>query len=95
MTDIFKQTKTKRGLYRTKLYRYLQSAERPGRKLRYSFMDEYGKITNAKYILKEVINSNVKDILNFVWRLDARSIRYMRRVRIIENKRQFKRIPPI
>lgn len=92
MQNIFKQTKTKRGLYRTKLYRYLQSAEKHGKKLIFSFMDEYGKVTNAKYILKGIMDSNINDIFNFIWRLDARSIRYMSRVSIIENKRHFKRL---
>jgi len=69
----------------TRLYRYLQSADCHGMKITFSFIDEYGKITVAKYKSVGMIKGHLSD--NFVWKLDGRSIRYMRRKRIIENKK--------
>ena len=68
-----------------KLYRYLQSGEFHGKKLVFNFRGEVGKLTIAKYKLIKILKSNVKNSDNYLWKLDARSIRYMRRVRIIEN----------
>jgi hypothetical protein len=56
-------------------------------KLRFPFRDETSKITIVKYILKGVIGSNLINCENYLYRLDARSIRYMRRVKIIENRK--------
>ena len=49
-----------------------------------SFVDEYGKLTFAKYKVIE-IDILPKDI-TFIFKLDARSLRYMRRKKVIENK---------
>ena len=69
----------------TELYRYIQSAEFKGRKIVFNFRDEFGKITVAKYKLVEILESNISDLYNYILRLDGRSVRYMRRVKIIEN----------
>lgn len=74
----------------TELFRHLQSTESYP-KLRYPFRDEYGKLTVAKYKLVGIIEGNIKDLNNYVFRLDARSVRYMRRVKIIENKKRYKK----
>ena len=69
------------------LFRYLQTANPPiGKYLRLSFIDETRKITVAKYKLVKILESNLNDLSNWVYRLDARSIRYMKRCSIIENK---------
>ena len=69
----------------TELHRYLQSGECRSRKLLFNFKDEFGKITIAKYYLVWVFTSKVKELDNYIWRLDGRSVRYMKRVKIIEN----------
>lgn len=67
------------------LYRYLQSKEFYGKKLLFNFRDEAGKLTVAKYKLIKVLKSNVKNSDNYFWKLDGRSIRYMKRVEVVEN----------
>ncbi len=70
-----------------KLYRYVQLAVAiPGRKYLQAFRDEHGKITVAKYSLVGIIDTNLRDFKSYVYKLDKRSIRYMRRVNVIENK---------
>lgn len=66
-------------------YRYIQSGEPKGAILHFLIRDETGKCTIAKYKLVKVLETNIKDLYNYVWRLDGRSIRYMKRVKIIEN----------
>jgi len=73
---------------RIRLYRYIQSAEAHTKKLKYTFVDEHGKITIVKYILKKMMYSNINNLVNYIWRLDGRSIRYMKRVMVIENKKE-------
>ena len=71
-----------------KLYRYRQSGEFHGKILTFLFRDEFGKTTRAKYKLIRLLLSNINDLNNYLWKLDARSIRYMRRVEVVENKRE-------
>lgn len=73
------------GKYTIEMFRYLQSGEFHGKKLTIPFRDRYGKTTVAKYKLVDIIEHHVKERNNYIWRLDGRSIRYMQRVKIIEN----------
>jgi hypothetical protein len=72
----------------TKLFRWLikgpDSNITP--KLLVPFVDETGKLTVARYVLKSIIHSNLIGCDNYLYRLDARSVRYMKRVKIIEMK---------
>ena len=68
-------------LEETTLYRYLKSGLKPGRFIRYTFIDENYKITSARYKLVGF----QADPPQMIWRLDGRSVRYVKRVRIIEN----------
>ncbi len=67
--------------YTINFFRNLITKELKGSKLCRSFMDENGKITLVIYRVKQ-INKNT---LNRVYRLDGRSLRYMKRYTIIEN----------
>jgi hypothetical protein len=70
----------------TKLYRYITTGDDYiGKSIRLPFIDEYGKITEAYYKLVKVIAGPLKNHYNYKFKLDARSVRYMRRVKIIEN----------
>lgn len=69
----------------TELCRYIQSAELKGTEIRFPFRDEIGKTTVAKYKLVEILESNISVLYNYIWRLDGRSVRHMKRVKIIEN----------
>ncbi len=62
-------------LYKTELWEYMQ-VEIPGNVMQFYFEDECGKKTIVKYrkILRGVIE---------MFKLDRRSIRYMRRVNVI------------
>jgi len=69
------------------IFRYLQTASPEyGSTLCYPYRDETRKITVAKYRLIKILYHHIEDLKNWVYRLDARSIRYMRRVSIIENR---------
>lgn len=73
-------------LYTTRVFRYLQSGAFHGKKLIIPYRDEYGKITVAKYKLIKIIEHHVKECNNYLWKLDGRSIRYMRRVKVVESE---------
>ena len=71
----------------TKLYRYLQSGEFYRKKLTFLYIDELGKTTRVRYRIIGLLESHIGDLDNYLCKLDARSISYMKRVVIIENKR--------
>ena len=73
--------------YRTHLYRYIQSTEKPGRYIIQSYRDEFRKITLARWKLIGIMKGKIKDFDNYIWKLDGRSVRYMRNKIIIENKK--------
>lgn len=72
-------------LYETSLYRYFHTQDvLKGRYLTQSFMDEHRKITTARYKVVEV--DILPKTITFIYKLDARSLRNMRRKKVIENK---------
>lgn len=77
-------------LHTTHICRHLQSTECYP-KLRFPFRDETGKITVAKYKLVGLLKGRIEGLDNYVYRLDARSVRYMKRVVVVENERSFYR----
>ena len=72
-------------LQETSFYRYFHTQDMlMGKYLTQSFIDEHGKITNARYKVVEV--DILPKSITFIFKLDARSLRYMRRKKVIENK---------
>lgn len=83
---MFKQTKIGNSkFYKTHFYRFIQTPERRGAKLVQTFIDETGKLTKVRYGLIGISKNNKTQLITYNWRLDARSIRYMKRKAIIEN----------
>lgn len=79
-------------LHTTNLYRFLQSeSNQPCGVLGFNYVDENRKHTVVKYRLCGIVESRIfefgKRLVNYIWRLDARSTRHMKRVNIIENKK--------
>ena len=77
------------SLYETSFYRYFHIQELLLNKYRGkywvgSFIDEYGKVTYAKYKVIEI--AILPKEITLIFKLDARSLRYMRRKKVIENK---------
>lgn len=74
------------NLYHIKLYRYLQSSFHfaPFRGLK--FLDEYNKLTWVRYKFVAYTKRHINSATRYIYKLDARSVRYMQRVSIIENK---------
>lgn len=60
--------------------------------LRFTFRDEDGKYSIARYKLVGIVESHIKDFVNYIWKLDARSIRYMKRKKIIENIKSYRMV---
>ena len=67
-----------------KFPRYILSGVFLGKRLRVPFRDEYGKTTVARY---KIVEAHCLSH-SYIAKLDGRSIRYMRRAKIIENKRE-------
>lgn len=69
----------------TKLYRFIETTFMQARFTTINFIDKYGKITVARYKLIEAIEHPKTKKFAYLWKLDGRSVRYMKRKRIIEN----------
>jgi hypothetical protein len=71
-------------LFITFLPRWLRvKDEPPGVKIVHLYRDEYRKVTSAKWKLKHIW-SHGNGTFSYLYRLDGRSIRYMRRVVVID-----------
>lgn len=68
----------------THLQRFVASTHRSLPMLARNFIDEHGWVTMAKWKLHSFYGQYGQKF--YVYRLDARSIRYMKRVEIIENQ---------
>jgi len=85
----------KSGLYEMHFYRFILTVGFQYQFLRHvpliikPFRDETGKITTVKYRLIGGFGGKGRDDRKYIWRLDARSIRYMKRAKIIENIKEF------
>ena len=73
------------SLYTTELPRWKKFRAKQVRSTVWSvpFIDEHGKLTTARWKFKEGWYVN-REPVYYMYRLDGRSIRYMRRVKIID-----------
>jgi len=62
------------------LFRLVETHDPYGSKLTLTYIDEAGKLTKPQY--KRIKHKTYQN----VWRLDGRSIRYMKHVRLVENE---------
>jgi len=75
----------KPDLYTIEFYRFIRTLKpKEGKKIVQTFRDELGKITVAKWELKNSILLQPGHLWSYQYRLDARSIRYMKRAVIYE-----------
>ncbi len=79
------------GLKRIRLLRYLQRREFQGKYIVQSYRDESDKTTMARWKLVQILRAQSKDCDNYLYKLDKRSIRFMKRVTVLENKQRRRR----
>lgn len=84
MGNVFKLVKCENGLCEVHLQRFIRSEAPKPPFICVPFMDENLKHTTAKYKAIGVDKGGHSDVMIYVWKLDGRSVRYMKRVKIIE-----------